>query len=292
MAFSVNTWVSANGDWGNVNSWSQGAVPGANDVVVFNDTSQQSVTAGLAPAGSFAQMLVKTRYRGNIGFVGSPLHVRMDGGGILVYRGAGQAYVNPHTADEISVVCDAVQLPGRDNLTLGGMGTGEPGYIHLIGVKAGRCRIIGDVAVGVCIYVLGDRAYLVSDANLAALQDPVRIVCAAGYYENHRSIVNTSKTIVCGDRSTLVQIGALPTNSHVVVIGNGKFAYLPISAPGTNPTLSLIGGVLDQSEEKFDASWGTVYIGVDAYVRGGTVRGSGAWPPDLDFGDEYPGAEE
>lgn len=293
MAFTINTWIGYTGDFKTPGNWSKGVIPTVTHVAVFDGSSQQSVTTGLDAAGTtFEQMLVKPSYRGNIGFVGNPLHISMTGtSAILVYRGAGQAYINPETTDEITVVCDASRSPQRDSLILGGLGIGA-GYIRVLAVKRGRCRVVGDMAIGVAIYLLGDQSHLISEANLGAVQDPVRIVCAAGYYENHRSIAGSTRTLIVGDRSRVVQIGALPTNAHIVVIGNGTFSYNPTTAPGTNPILSLIGGTLDQSAERVDATWGTVYIGPDAVVRGGTVRGSGTWPPDLDFGDDYPGAQE
>lgn len=290
MAFTTNFWVGATGDFGAAGNWSRGAIPVPGDVAVFDGSSQQSVTSGLDASGdSFGQLLVKPAYRGQIGSQGNPLRISI-GTGVLVYRGAGQAYINPDVGETAIVIVDTQGNPNRVGLTLGGMG-GVKGYVDVLAVKRGRCHVLGDCGIGNKIFMLGYNSSLEADAVIAEVTEIPNIICSAGHFTNWRTVL-ANKTIVVGNAGRLDQIGALPATTHVIVIGNGKFQYVPTSAPGTNPVLILVGGVYDQTEERFDSTWGTVYVGVDARVIGGTIRGSGAHPPDLDFRDEYPGAQE
>lgn len=290
MAFTVNRWNSTTGDAGNANSWT-GGLPAANDVCVFDDTSQQSMTTGLGVA-TCEQVLVTPSYHGNIGFAGNPWRISL-GTGVLVYRGAGQAFINPEWGVTASVVVDVNRAlnAGDYSLVLGGMGVGTKGTLATLAIKRGRTRVLGDVAFGGNVYVLGSHAELLCDGPLDALNVPPNIFATAGYVENHRKI-GADGFIVAGAGSTVKQVGALLASNHVLVIGNGRFTYVPTSAPGTSPTLSVIGGVYDQSKEQHDMVWGTTIIGPDASIIGGTVRGSGAWPPDLDLRLAYPGAEQ
>lgn len=295
MALSVNTWVSVNGDWNNVNSWSLRVVPGAAHVAVFDGRSQQSLTAGLnASASALTQLLVKPTYHGNMGFAGTPFQIKLSGG-VLVYRGSGQAYINPSTGGAGNVIVDVdrdVSSSGY-SLILGGMGTTTKGAIEMLAVKRGRCRVLGDMSLSGDIYIVGSAAYLLCDANLgggAPPTDPLNIIASAGYTENARPL-QANKTIVVGAGSRVVQVGILPTTIRVVVIGDGKFQYNPLAATGTTPTLLVLGGMYDQTNEEYDNIWATTIIGPDGHVIGGTIRGSGIFPPSFDLREEYPGPQ-
>lgn len=290
MAFVTNRWISVNGDASDANSWS-GGLPAVNDVCVFDSTSQQSMTTGLGVA-TFSQLLIKPSYRGQIGFSGNPWRVSL-GTGVLVYRGSGQAFINPETGVTASVVVDVNRHLGSNDysLVLGGMGVGTTGTIATLAVKRGRARVLGDIHFGGDVYTLGSGAELLCDTDLGALNDPPNIYAHAGYTENKREVQANGIVLVAAG-STLTQVGVLPTSAHVVVVGNGRFAYLPVAAPGTTPRLSVLGGVYDQSQEQFDSAWGSAIIGPDARIVGGVIRGTGLWPPGLDLRDEYPGEEE
>lgn len=291
MPLTRNTWQSVNdGNWDNTSNWSLTVKPTTDHVAVFDGTSSISVTTNLDQSGSsFAQLLVTPQNSSNFGSQGNPLQISI-GSSVCVMRGRGVMYVAADFGEQAVFVLDVRGNPNREALVIGGIGTGS--YANVVAVKSGRCRVEGDVSLGSGVFTLGDAADLRMDANAGGFSDPARIICSAGYCENKRGILSTAKTLIVGDRSRLDQIGALPSTTTVVVIGNGKFRYLPTSAPGTTPVLVLIGGSIDQSEERFDSVWGTVYIGPDAFIKGGTVRGSGLWPPDLDFRDEYPGSQE
>lgn len=290
MPFVTNTWQSVNGDASDANSWT-GGVPAANDVCVLDGTSQQSMTTGLGNV-TFEQLLVKPSYHGDIGFAGSPWQITL-GTGVLVYRGAGRAYINTVSGDVATVIVDIDQsLRSNDyGLILGGMGAATKGSIADLFIKRGRCRVLGDVDLGTDLYILGSGAELLCDVNLGGLTDPVNVYATAGFVENKRPLRTTGE-IVAGAGSKVRQIGALLATCRVLVIGNGKFEYLPTSAPGTSPRITILGGVYDQTDEKFDNTWGTTLIGPDGYVIGGAIRGTNLWPPSFDLRDEYPGAQE
>lgn len=292
MAFSVNRWLGFNGDWNNTSNWSQGAKPGANDVAIFDKTSSTSVTTNLDQSGqAFAQMLVKPGYSGNMGSQGAPLRIDITLG-ILVWRGSGQGFINPKAGTFPNVVCDVAHgyQTNRYDLVLGGMGVGIGGELSQFAVKRGNVNVMGDISFAGRTYILGDAARLVMEPTLGATEPP-HIMCAAGELINSRPLA-ANQVLIVGDRSRVTQIGALLATTHVVVIGNGKFKYLPTSAPGTSPLLSAIGGVYDQTDEKFDNVWGTTVIGPDAMIIGGAVRGTNLFPASLDLREEYPGAQE
>lgn len=294
MAFTNNTWAAvSDGDWNNTSNWSLRVIPAANHIAIFDGTSQVSVTTGLdQSAAVFEQILVKPEYTGNIGSAGDPLRFSL-ATGVLVWRGRGQGFVNPEAGAFARVVCDVPNpLNGtRYNLVIGGMGTVISGNLAILGIKRGNVNVIGDMAFTGSIYLLGDAARLVLNSDLGVANNPKHILCAAGTLINKRPL-DASQFLVAGDRSRVTQIGALVATTNVLVIGNGKFEYVPTSAPGTSPLITVIGGVYDQSDEKWDNVWGTTIIGPDASVIGGALRGSGIWPPSLDFREEYPGAQE
>ncbi len=293
MAFTNNTWQAvSDGNWGNTSNWTLGVVPAGTHVAIFDGTSSISVTSGLA-GSTFEQLLVKPEYGGNIGSQGNPLRVDL-GFGSLVWRGRGQGFI--HTADGsfANVTCD-VPNPfngSRYNLVIGGLGVGTATTIAQVGIKRGNVNIMGDVNFTAPVHMLGDAARLVINPSLGGgMADPIHMFCAAGELINSRPL-QANKILVVGDRSRVTQIGALVATNYVLVIGNGKFQYLPTSAPGTNPLLTVIGGVYDQTSEKWNNVWGTVVTGPDGLIIGGAVRGTGVFPADMNFEDEYPGAKE
>lgn len=293
MAFTNNTWQAVmDGNWLNANNWTLGAVPVATHVAIFDGTSSMSVTSGLA-GGTFEQLLVKPSYGGNIGSQGDPLRLDV-GTGSIVWRGRGQGFLHPEDGAFANITCD-VPNPfsgNRYNLVIGGLGTGTASTIAQVGIKRGNVNIMGDVNFSAPVHMLGDAARLVIDASLGGgMTEPVHIFCAAGALINKRTY-RANQLLVVGDRSRVTQVGALLATNYVLVIGNGKFQYLPTSAPGTSPSLTVIGGVYDQTDEKWDNVWGTVVTGPDALIIGGAVRGTGVFPADMNFEDEYPGPKE
>lgn len=291
MAFVTNTWNSANGDPNDANSWT-GGVPAANDVCVFDDTSQQSVIHNLGVVQTFEQLLVKPSYHGDIGFAGNPWRVNL-GLDTLVYRGAGQAFIHCATGSSANVIVDVDRSlrPAQASLTLGGLGIGNGCSLSMVAIKRGRARILGDVNLSSDVYVLGSAARLLLDANLGGMVEPGGLVCTAGYLESRRTLL-ANRIVLVAAGGLINQIGALPATTRVITVGSGKFHYNPVAAPGTSPTLLVFGGVYDQTNEKYDNTWGTTVIGPDGYVVGSTIRGSAVWPASYDLRDEYPGPQE
>lgn len=295
MAFLNNTWQAVmDGNFANTNNWSLGIVPVGNHIAIFDGTTSQSVTTGLDRSGAtMVQVLVKPSYSGNIGSQGNPLRLDLGISGPLVWRGSGQGFVHLKNGNFTNVVVDVprVRHGANYNLVIGGMGTGTAGNVHTVAVKRGNVNLMGDMHVSGESYILGDAARLVMDPNLDGMSEPDHIFCAAGILINSRPLAANTVLIV-GDRSRVTQIGALPATVRVVVIGNGKFEYLPTSAPGTSPLLSVIGGVYDQTDEKWTNVWGTTIIGPDASIIGGALRGTNIFPASLDLREDYPGAQE
>lgn len=291
MAFTQNIWISTTGDPTAAASWS-GGVPGANDVCVFDGQSQQSVTQGLAAGITCEHVYFTPDYMGNVGSVSDPLEIDVTTGWI-VWRGRGQAYINPANGSFANVTCDIVgggRSSGYD-LTLGGRGVVTQGNVALLGVKRGAVHVLGDCNASSPWHVLGDAASLVVENALGGINDLAHVFCSAGNLINKRTIA-AGEFLIVGDRSRVTQIGALTATTRVVVIGNGQFKYLPVSAPGTSPLLTVLGGVYDQRKERWDNVWGTTVIGPDATIQGGPVKGTNIWPPSADWRLDYPGAEE
>jgi hypothetical protein len=294
MAFTNNTWQSVgDGNWENTSNWTLGVQPGATHIAIFDGTSSISVTTNLdQTANAFEQLLVKPGYGGNMGSQGNPLIVDV-GGGVVVWRGRGQGFINTKLGSTANIVVDVPNpLNGaRYNLVIGGAGAGTAGSVAQLGVKRGNVNLMGDTRIQSQVYVLGDAARLVMDVELIALIGPQHIICAAGELVTFRT-QEADAFLIVGDRSRVTQYGPLANTNHVVIVGNGKFQYLPLSAPGTTPALSAIGGVYDQTNEKWDSVWGATFIGPDAHIIGGAVRGTNVFPASLDLRDEYPGAKE
>lgn len=295
MAFTNNTWQSvSDGNFNNTSNWTKGVVPTDNHIAIFDGTSSISVTSGLdQSANHFEQLLVKPGYGGNIGSQGNPLRIDLTTGS-MVWRGRGQGFIHPEDGAFANITCDVPNPFGgnRYNLVIGGLGTGTASTIAQVGIKRGNVNILGDVNFTAPVHMLGDAARLVISASLGGgMSEPVHIFCAAGQLTNNRPL-QANQVLVVGDRSRVTQVGALVATNYVLVIGNGKFQYLPTSAPGTSPLLTVLGGVYDQSDEKWDNVWGTVVTGPDALIIGGAVRGTGVFPGDIDFGDDYPGDKE
>lgn len=292
MALGVNKWISIDGNFGAGGSWSLGAVPGVNDVAVFDGVaSQHDVVSGLnASASACTQFLFKPQYAGRVGSQGNPLQLKTSGG-IIVWRGSGQAFINPSVGGAGNVVCDVNRPIATDNLILGGMGSSK-GTIYMLAVKAGNCRCEGDLGFFDTIYVVGDRARLTIDANTGdGATDPLTIIASAGRLENWR-VLQANSILHVGNRAQVIQRGILPSTIHVIIDANGKFQYLPASVTGTTPTLSAIGGVYDMSDEIGDNVWAQSVVGPDCQVIGGVLRSSNIFPPDFDLSEEYPGAQE
>lgn len=294
VAFLNNTWQAVmDGNFANTANWTLGIVPVANHVAIFDGTSSVSVTSGLdRSANPFEQLLVKPGYGGNMGSQGNPLLVDV-GSGVIVWRGRGRGFISPKLGSTTNVIVDTphVLSGSRYNLVIGGAGAGTAGSVAQIGIKRGNANLAGDMRSTGQIYLLGDAARFVMDAELIGLIGPQHIICAAGILVTYRT-QEADAFLIVGDRSRVTQIGPLANTNHVVVIGNGRFEYLPTSAPGTTPLLSAIGGVYDQSDEKWDSVWGTTIIGPDAMIIGGAVRGTNVFPASLNFGDDYPGTKE
>ena len=291
MAFTNNTWQAVmDGDWNNTANWTLGAKPGNNHVAIFDGTSSVSVTTNLdQSASAFEQLLVKPGFGGNMGSQGNPLRVDV-GTGVIVWRGRGQGFINPKSTAFANVIVDTPNVfnGSRYNLVLGGVGAGN---VAQLAIKRGNANLMGDMRSTGQIYLLGDAATLRMDKELIALIGPQHIICAAGTLVTYRT-QEANAFLIVGSSSRVTQIGPLANTNHVVIIGNGRFEYLPITAPGTSPILSAVGGTYDQTDEKWDSVWGSTIIGPDALIIGGTLRGTGAWPPSLDLRKEYPGDEE
>ncbi len=297
MAFTNNVWQAVmDGNWNTTSNWTLGVVPGATHVVIFDGTSQHDVTTGLnQSAAPFEHLYVTPKYSGHIGSQGAPLRTGI-ATGFIVWRGSGQGFINPDVGGFANVVCDVAHgfQQNRYDLVIGGMGVGEASTIAQLGIKRGNCNVMGDVNFTAQTYMLGDAARLVIDPNLDGMTEPKHIFCEAGPLINHRPL-QADMLLVVGDRSRVTQIGALlgaPNPNHVLISGNGRFEYLPTSAPGTSPLISINGGVYDQTREKWNNVWGTTVIGPDGTVKGGPIKGTNFFPASADMRDLYPGAQE
>lgn len=294
MALTLDYWLGVTGAFGAGANWSDGNPPGGDRIGVFDGTSQTSVTSDLDySAVLIKQLLVKPEYTGQIGSQGNPLRLQIDTGGVLVWRGGGQGYINLKNGNFGNVIVDTpnVLSGSRYNLVLGGMGATTQGNVAVCAVKRGNVLYMGDLNSSGNIYVTGDAARLVVDAALGGITELGNVICNAGEFINRRSF-GASVFVIAGDSARVEQVGALLATTHVVVIGNGKFVYLPTTAPGTSPLLSVMGGLYDMSEERFDNVWGTTIIGPGAFIKGGVVRGTNIFPASFDLREEYPGPQE
>lgn len=121
-------WQSTDGDWGNTASWTTGVVPVSNDSVLFDDTSQVDVTAGLNQSAVDLDLLwVKSNYRGAIGSSGGALRIAADK---CVLEGTGTIFIKGDTG----IIDDCVIDMRGGTVSLDGLLGGVHG-------KSGTCTL-------------------------------------------------------------------------------------------------------------------------------------------------------
>lgn len=106
---ATRTWsaTSTATDYSTAGNWSGGSAPTGDDIVVFDDTSQNNVDAGLAQTGvDLQRFIVTSGYGGTLGGSGSALAIAVSNtltssgrNVFLRYAGLGTSYIGGGTID-------------------------------------------------------------------------------------------------------------------------------------------------------------------------------------------------
>ena len=240
-------WISQNGDWNATASWSTGVVPVDNDTVIFDGSSQRSVTAGLDQSAVDLDLLwIKDSFRGDIGVPGASLEiaadvVSMQGGGILRINGT-------HATKNLDVVvCDS-----RSGSVL------VDGKLARGFSKAGTLVVEPGVSTTPDVYTVGIAAVTHVQGTAVAANE---IYVQSGTCHLERAVVGVT---VVGTQGKLIKT---KKGLGGPLISMGTVNYKPTVTPvGTLPLVAVLGGVFDLEEAQFEFTSLVSIIGPFAHI--------------------------
>lgn len=240
-------WVSTDGDWSAVGSWSTGAVPVSTDIVTFDGArSQVSVTSGLAQAAVvLAYLRIKANYTGDIGASGGHLVIQATK---VTHLGSGDVYISPSEGSIGTAMLDSLS----GSLFLNGITKNIHNLAGLVTVQASASGLVEFTQWGVqaeTTFLSGSSAMVRSTIHAGTVNcavPPSALLKVAGGVWN--------QTI--WDQET--------TN---VYVEGGTFKFIPTVLP-TAPITKLVAasGLADFQDANFAVTVNTLIIGPNGDV--------------------------
>jgi len=142
-------WVSGDGDLSAAASWSPIGVPGLNDSLFFDGSSQMDVVSHLGAFSGVDKKLIwlTSAYDGYVGANGNPLTVPV---AHLIYNGSGSLYhaFQSHSTQTTYIVIDSPNLQDAYTLASGGDAN------CILAILGGRCVMLGGAGPLSSIFVV------------------------------------------------------------------------------------------------------------------------------------------
>ncbi len=277
MAAKITRWTNgtATGNFGPAGNWDNGVPDNSRDasantyVGVFDGNGNNDpVTAGLNTGVECSGLIFRPSYGTEgvdmLGSTGDPLIIEIDSSGHtptasdwslnVLFGGRGNYYFKPRGTGKTDVI---VRTPlGPDTVVLSGS------FLNKIFSDGGRVRV--ESLPNSHIYSLHPQAVMV-------MQIPGSVFTQRLYMEIGNVVMNcqlNTLAVVSGGMVTFNK--AFPGNTALEIRGGGVI-YNPDSAPVGDVNLTMLGGILDLTQLRFEQLWGPIVIGPDAEVLGGDI---------------------
>jgi len=264
-------WQSSDGAFGAASSWSNGVPNASNTPALYDGTSQHDVIPGTLDfdvnrGSDDFEVVVTPEYSGIIASASSPLTWGATTKRVT-FRGSGQLFMSNAFAD-VFVDSDNRQ----DAVTI-------DAYAFLM-AKHGGVRITS-TAVLKKNWIIGDARMTVEpDTDVSASEWHIKggiVIC-------DREISSSGLIHIAGGRLRQSKVCAGPFD----VLG-GRLEYWPDPETVSTAAVTLLGGILDLSENSVDVLTGAQIIkGPEAIVIGKLGGGSGVSFVTYDLAEDYP----
>lgn len=235
-------WSGAtNGDINNTGNWVGGAVPGASDVAVFNQGSQDADTNVTSPtAASWTGLTITSGYTGNIGSSGNKLTVSLTGA--VKHSGSGQLWLE----DSSGTTGDVFIYTGSANtvVDLGGNTMTNVNILRGTVTLAGTMGVITRLTIG--------RGGAIGDATVtftSGMSAVTKCIMASGTATLNSTITTLE---MAGGRLT-APVASSGTLTNVIQTG-GVVKY---HTTNTITDLYTVGGSFELGDDEMTVSQAT-----------------------------------